>query len=222
MTLLSVPPEIRAIIFDFCFPPAHTYVQIIPYQISLGGLSSQSTTSSIFHLQTDLFRSSSRYPRNCRRLDFTYIIRGAALTGSARPEYGSMHDDDHTHFAFIMRFAERVRLVGDGPTLSRGRGLSSPRRQLVPGPQCALKVLEGPAAQLAPLVTSGATRSAKRRLGGEGPIWVDLAALDGPEPEVKTNIRRIEAWLKRFEEVTDMGHRTDMTGPLGGYDDEDD
>ncbi|KAJ7161039.1 hypothetical protein C8R46DRAFT_1106316, partial [Mycena filopes] len=250
MTLLDLPPEIRSMIFDFCFPPAHTYVQIIPYQISLAACR-LNLPVALYSICKSIASELEPLPAKLRRLDLTYIIRGAALTGTYRPEYGSMRDDDPTtHFALIMRFASRVRLVGDGPALSRGRGLSTQVCLLVPGPQCALKVLEvqprswrrwflarvmlqhmgalttHPDVVAARLqinlirdtkdpfedveqVKARVREFHKRReeTGAPGPIWVDLAALDGPEREVKTNIGRIEAWLKRFEEVTDMGHR---------------
>lgn len=60
--------------------------------------------------------------------------------------------------------------------------------------------------------------------GSSGPIWVDLDDLDRPKTIVETNIRRIEAWLKKFQNVkgADMVHRLQKTGPLGGYSDPDD
>lgn len=265
MSLLSIPPEIRGIIFDLCFPPPQTYVQIVPYRISLPAC--RLNLPLALYLVCKLVTSELEpLPAKLRRLDFTYIIRGVVLSNTWRPEYGPKLDDDHDHFPFIMRFAERVRLIGSGPTRSRGRGLSSAARILVPGKDCALKVLEvqprawrkwflarimlvnlgrltthpDVAERLElrlirdtddPLEDVEQVKAALRKYQaekeehrGEGPIWVDLAELEGPEKEVKTNIRKIEAWLKMFQEVkgVDMQQRLDKKGPLGGYNDDSD
>ncbi|KAJ7136629.1 hypothetical protein C8R44DRAFT_767519 [Mycena epipterygia] len=263
--LLGVPPELRSIIFDFCFPPAHTPVQIIPYRTSLPAcrLNLPVTLYSTCKLITSELEP---LPAKLRRLDFTYIIQGVLIDGGWRPEYGSKQDDDPGHFQFIMRFAERVRLVGAGPTWSRGRWLSSPSRVLYPGRECALRVLEVQPRtwrkwllskvmliNLGPLTThpdvaarlevrlirdpddvledvdkiKADLRAYQARMGVNelhGPIWVDLEDLDKPKTTVKTNIRRIEAWLKKFQNVkgADMVHRLQETGPLGGYSDPDD
>ncbi|KAJ7042931.1 hypothetical protein C8F04DRAFT_1075308, partial [Mycena alexandri] len=141
LTLLALPPELRALIFDFCFPPPCTYVQIIPYQTSLPACR-LNLPLALYSICKAISSELEPLPEKLRRLDFTYLIRGAALWGSWRPEYGSKHDDDPAHFAFVMRFAERVRIVGTSATLTTGRGISSAARKLVPGSHCALKVLE--------------------------------------------------------------------------------
>jgi hypothetical protein len=141
MSLLSSPPEVRGIIFDFCFPPPQTYVQIVPYRTSLPACRLNLPLS--LYLVCKLITSELEpLPAKLRRLDVTYIIRGPSLHNGWRPEYGNKYDDDYDHFPSIMRFAERVRLVGAGPIRSRGRGLGSASRFLKPGSQCALKVLE--------------------------------------------------------------------------------
>ncbi|KAJ7042926.1 hypothetical protein C8F04DRAFT_1075286 [Mycena alexandri] len=270
LTLLALPPELRALIFDFCFPPPCTYVQIIPYQTSLPACR-LNLPLALYSICKAISSELKPLPDKLRRLDFTYIIRGAALCGSWRPEYGSKHDDDPAHFAFVMRFAERVRIVGTSVSLPMGHGLSSASRKssvgrkLVLGSQCAVKVLEvqprawrrqylagvmlwrmgeltthsDVAERLEirlirdtddPLETFAEVKARarhyqklKEEIGG-GPISVTLTALEEAEKVVKTNIRSIETWLKKFQETTDMTHRRDITGPLGfgGYHDEDD
>ncbi|KAJ7443864.1 hypothetical protein FB451DRAFT_1435068 [Mycena latifolia] len=140
-TLLRIPPELRGAILDLCFPPARTFVQIIPYRASLAAcrLNLPLAIYSICKLITTELEPLSA---KLRRLDFTYIVRGPALLGSWRPEYGDRHDDDDSHFALVMRFAERVRLLGPGPNMSNGLSLSSGPRRLVPGTECGLRVLE--------------------------------------------------------------------------------
>ncbi|KAF7344353.1 hypothetical protein MSAN_01916300 [Mycena sanguinolenta] len=142
MPLLRLPPEVRGIIFDFCFPPPKTSVQIIPYRISL--------PACRLNLPVALYRVckliTSELPPlavKLRRLDLTYIIQGRVLEAGFRPEYDRRPDDDYyKHFAFIMRFAERVRLVGTGPFRSIGGPMGAPSPVLIPGRECALKVLE--------------------------------------------------------------------------------
>ncbi|KAJ7701177.1 hypothetical protein B0H17DRAFT_1176568 [Mycena rosella] len=268
MSLLSIPPELRSIIFNLCFPPLQTPVQIIPYRASLPGCR-LNLPLALYCICRLITSEIEPLPVMLRRLDFTYIIQGSLIHRSWRPEYGVKHDDDPEHFAFIMRFAERVRLVGSGPIRSRGRGLSSAMRILRPGPACALRVLEvQPRAwrkwfvsrimleNLGPLTTHPdvaarlevrlirdaddpleSVEEVKARLRAyqarrdaipvgksSGPISVNLADLDGPVSHAKTNIRQIEAWLKRFQEVrgADVAQRAQTKGPLGGYNDSDD
>ncbi|KAK7044438.1 hypothetical protein R3P38DRAFT_3388809 [Favolaschia claudopus] len=262
-TLLSIPPEVRGLILDFCFPPPQAYIQIVPYRTTLAACR--------LNLPVELYRvcklihsELEPLPAKLRRLDLTYIIRGPLLPGYWRPEYGVKHPDDRENFPFIMRYAERVRLVGAGPVSSRGRGLSSPSRILKPGPECALKVLEvqprcwrrwsvarvmlnhlGPltthpevAERLEvhlirdphdPFVDNEEIKTYLRNYEArrvaeewEGPIWIDVAALDEPVKEPRTNFRKIETWLKRFQDVKDKKHRMDKKGPLGGHNDSDD
>ncbi|KAJ7176306.1 hypothetical protein C8R43DRAFT_557026 [Mycena crocata] len=265
MALLLLPPELRVLIYDLCFPPRQTNVQIIPYHTSAPAC--RLNLPLALYLVCKLISSElGPLPTKLRRLDLTYIIRGPVLGRGWRPEYGSKTDDDPDHFPLIMRFAERVRLVGSGPVSSSGRSLSSAMRILRPGPECALKILEVQPltwrkwavadimlSNLAPVTTHPDVaerlqvrlirdtvhpledvEDVKERLrkyqayreenGGEGPIWVNLPDLEGPAREVKTNIRKIEAWLKRFEAVRgeDMVHRSQKKGPLGGYSDDDD
>ncbi|KAJ7342525.1 hypothetical protein DFH08DRAFT_963267 [Mycena albidolilacea] len=133
MSLLSSPAEVRGIILDFCFPPPQTYVQIVPYRTSLPACSCWLNLPLALYLPLLV---------KLRRLDFTHIIRGPTLHHSFRPEYGSKHDDDYERFPIIMRFAERVRLVGAHPIRSCGRDIGAQERFLEPGRKCALRVLE--------------------------------------------------------------------------------
>ncbi|KAJ7342539.1 hypothetical protein DFH08DRAFT_874487 [Mycena albidolilacea] len=261
MSLLRSPPEVRGIIFDFCFPPPQTYVQIVPYRTSLPAC--RLNLPLALYLVCKLITSELEpLPAKLRRLDFTYIIRGSSLHNGWRPEYGNKYDDDHAHFPSIMRFAERVRLVGAGPISSRGRGLGSPSRFLKPGPQCALKVLEvqprawsktflvlillrhlgdltthpDVAGRLEvrlirdaddPLVPDEDVRArlrayhARKEAGElEGPIFVNLAALEEQGREGKPNVdmEKIKVWLKKFQDVEDANQRLDLKGPLNNDD----
>ncbi|KAJ6460848.1 hypothetical protein C8R47DRAFT_1160333 [Mycena vitilis] len=265
MHLFEIPPELRSLIYDFCFPPPQTYVQIVPYRTSLPAC--RLNLPVALYLVCKLITSElERLPAKLRRLDLTYIIRGSVLHGGWRPEYGPKYDEDnhHDYFATIMRFAERVRLVGSGPTRTRGRAVSAPIRRLTPGPECALKVLEvQPCAwrkrvvarvmltSLGPLTTHPdvAARLELRLIrepkdplddveqllrkymawkesvgSAAGPVRVNQADLDAPVKEVKTNLRKIETWLKRLQATkgANLMQRSDHKGPLGGDSDEDD
>ncbi|KAJ7191366.1 hypothetical protein B0H12DRAFT_1305449 [Mycena haematopus] len=257
MSLLHIPPEVRGIILNFCFPPTQTYVQIIPYRTSLPACR-LNLPLALYRVCKLITSELEPLPAKLRRLDFTYIIRGPSLHNGWRHEYGDKHDDDYDHFPFIMRFAERVRLVGAGPICSRGRSLGSAVRFLRPGPECALKVLEvqpcawskdflvlvmlknlGPltthpdvATRLEvrlvrdaadPLVDDEEVKAVLRRYqaqreGGEreGPIWVNLAELEMSHEGTTTDFGQIEAWLKKFQDVKIMKHRSEWRGPLNG------
>ncbi|KAJ7494430.1 hypothetical protein B0H11DRAFT_936348 [Mycena galericulata] len=139
--LLALPPELRLIIYNFCFPPAQTPVQIVPYRASLPACR-LNLPLPLYLVCKQIHSELPPLPEKLRRLDLTYIIRGPVLGGGQRPEYGSRHDDDHERFVTIMRFAERVRLVGPPPVHSSGRSIQSPYRVLRPGAECALRILE--------------------------------------------------------------------------------
>ncbi|KAJ7342534.1 hypothetical protein DFH08DRAFT_811617 [Mycena albidolilacea] len=237
---LSSPPEVRGIIFDFCFPAPQTYVQIVPYRTSLPAC--RLNLPLALYLVCQLITSElGPLPAKLRRLDFTYIIRGPSLYPARRPKDGGKHDDDYDHFPSIMRFAERVRLVGAGPLNSRGHSRASAPRLLQPGPRCALKVLE-----VQPRVWSkvgvgqvmlnylrGLTthpdvagrlemrliRDANDPLGPDEEVKAvlqvfqalqpsfDLAEWEGREGEPNVDMEKIEAWLKRFQDVEDVNQR---------------
>lgn len=143
MELLSLPPEIRVLIYDFCFPPPYRHVQLIPYRAS----------SLICHLNLplSLYRVcrliSNELPHlsnKLRSLNFLYIIQGTTICTASRPEYGPRVDDDPDlhHFQKMLEYAQRVRLVGAGRNKTRGRCKQSSIRMLEPGPSCAMRVLE--------------------------------------------------------------------------------
>ncbi|KAJ7611704.1 hypothetical protein FB45DRAFT_875266 [Roridomyces roridus] len=141
MTLLALPAELRAIIYDFVFPAPQSPVQIVPFEASLPACRLNLPTH--LYLVCKLINEGlGPLTTRVRRLDLTYIIRGRTLTMGWRPELGQSRDDDYEHFTRVMRFAERVRLVGAGPVKSLGRPMGSPARKLQPGPVCALKILE--------------------------------------------------------------------------------
>ncbi|KAJ6619773.1 hypothetical protein B0H10DRAFT_1946591 [Mycena sp. CBHHK59/15] len=141
MPLLTLPPELRSIIFDFCFPPVQTPVQIIPYRTALPACR-LNLPLALYLVCKLINKELEPLPAKIRRLDFRYIIQGTVLGRGSRPEHCPRKDDDHGRFQVIMRFAERVRLLGAGPIRSRGRALSSATRILRAGPECALKILE--------------------------------------------------------------------------------
>ncbi|KAJ7809178.1 hypothetical protein B0H14DRAFT_3760051 [Mycena olivaceomarginata] len=245
----SSPPEVRGIIFNFCFPPPQNYVQIVPYRTSFPAC--RLNLPLALYLVCKLITSElGPLPAKLRRLDLTYIIHGPSLYPGWRPEHGGK-DDDYDHFPSIMRFAERVRLVGAGPLNSRGHLLVSVPRLLQPGPQCALKVLEVQPRVWSKVVVGqvmlnylrGLTthpdvagrlevrliRDADDPLGPDEEVKAvlqafqarmpsfDLAKWEGREGEPNVDMEKIEAWLKRFQDVEDVNQRSDFKGPLASF-----
>ncbi|KAI9696805.1 MAG: hypothetical protein M1836_005167 [Candelina mexicana] len=144
MSLLTLPAELRSLIFDFCFPPPKTQVQLIPYralapQCHLNLPLSLYFVCKLFYTELPLLSSK------LRSLDFLYVIQGALIGPCSRErEHGSRKDDDGNlrNFEKKMEHAERVRLVGEGKSRLRWRSLSSAPRRLSPGSKCALRILE--------------------------------------------------------------------------------
>ncbi|KAJ6470516.1 hypothetical protein C8R45DRAFT_424775 [Mycena sanguinolenta] len=78
MSLLRIPPEVRGIIFNLCFPPPQTYVQIIPYGISLPACR-LNLPLALYRVCKLITSELTPLPVKLRRLDFIYINRGPPL-----------------------------------------------------------------------------------------------------------------------------------------------
>ncbi|KAJ7118947.1 hypothetical protein C8R44DRAFT_186576 [Mycena epipterygia] len=259
MSFIALPPELRSIIYRFCFPLEQTPVQIFPYRTSLPACR-LNLPLSLYCVCKLIHNELVPLPEQLRRLDFTYIVQGTALGRASRPEYPSRKNDDPHHFERIMRFAERVRLVGAGPRLSGGRSISSGSHFLEPGPKCALKILEIQPrtwgrwylaqimlGQIGPLTTHPDVaerlevrlirdaddpledieevkarlrryqEDRENRQGDKGPIYVNVANLDRPAPEVDSQaLDEIEAWLEKFQNLKGKAiqQRAQPRGPL--------
>ncbi|KAJ6470521.1 hypothetical protein C8R45DRAFT_1015868, partial [Mycena sanguinolenta] len=207
MPLLCVPPEVRGIIFDFCFPPPQTYVQIVPYRISL--------PACRLNLPVALYRVckliTSELPpltMKLRQLDLTYIIQGRVLESDWRPEQARRPDEDYNHFASIMRFAERVRLVGASPFRSMGH-MGTPKPQSMPiptlGRECALKVLEVQPRTWNTQHLAGVMLARLRQLTTHPDVAADLEVrlirdtddVLGDDEQIKTALREYQACKER-------------------------
>lgn len=113
LSLLELAPEIRILIYDFCFPPPRTRFQLVPYHPSIEAcklnlpLSAYSICKTIYH---ELPLLSIKL----RSLDLLYIIHGTCLEHWSQHESQSLSSSDPTierlRMCRFLRFAERVRL----------------------------------------------------------------------------------------------------------------
>lgn len=162
MSFVTLPAELRALIYDFCFPPAHTRVQLIPYHASAPACH-LNLPLSLYLVCKLVYTELPQLSSKLRTLDLLYIIKGPAIERCWSPEDKSREDDDPDlrHFQTLMQFAERIRLVGaiqpSGRSiqcassrrtlgraieLARGGPIHGVSRRLKAGSDCALKVLE--------------------------------------------------------------------------------
>lgn len=125
MSLLKLPIELRLRIYDFCFPPPGTNVQVVPYIAS----SSSCHLNLPLHLYlvcktiyTELPLLKSKF----HQLDFTFL---AALTPSTEAEDNAL--------ARTLQYAERLRVV-----VTEWPRQPFPPKKLFPGSDCAVKVVE--------------------------------------------------------------------------------
>lgn len=111
--LLELTPEIRILIYDFCFPSPCTRFQLVPYHPSIEEcklslpLSAYSVCKTIYH-ELPLLRDK------LRSLDLLYIIHGTCLEHWSQHESQSLSSADPTierlRMYRFLGFAERVRL----------------------------------------------------------------------------------------------------------------
>ena len=73
MSLLTLPIEMRARIYDFCFPPQHSQVQLIPYRLS--SLACQlELPLSLYLVCKVIYQELPPLSAKLRSLDLLYII----------------------------------------------------------------------------------------------------------------------------------------------------
>lgn len=138
---LTLPIELRSLIYDFCFPPRHTRVQLIPYYINDSACQLKLPLSLYLVCKT-INRDLPELSQKVQSLDLLYIIQGNKVGRFPHPSHLRRVDDDRDlhHFRKVMQYAERVRMVGD---IKRGYGRASYAfKYLIGGLSCALKVLE--------------------------------------------------------------------------------
>lgn len=141
--LLSLPVELRSMIYDFCFPPQETRVQLVPYRKNSPACK-RNIPTCLYLICRRIHAELPSLSSKVQSLDLLYIIQGAHLGNYVVPGFGSKQDDDprQERFRNVMRYAHRIRLVGYGKIEWKGRAIQSPSMYLRAGPECALRVLE--------------------------------------------------------------------------------
>lgn len=222
MNLLSLPIEVRVRIYDFCFPPLYARVQLIPCRTS-DPICHLNLPLSLYLVCKLIHDELPPLASKLRSLDLLYVIQGAFIGPYARPKNGPRTDDDPKlqHFQKILRFAERIRLVGEGPSNAMangqkrpGRSISCASRRLVAGPDCGLRVLEVQPLQWPKRLVVRTVMSCLGLLTTHPDVAERLEVrlirdnehLDGEEEEedrrgVNADLQRIENWLSRYQNL---------------------
>lgn len=132
-TFLNLPPEIRIQIYGHCFPPARTRIQLIPYwahftecQLNL--------PLSLYLVCKSIYAELPLLSNKLRSLDNLYIVEGDCVWGDPPRD----HDPYLHRFQTIVKYTERMRLVGGHSWETKGRI----PRLLIPGQECAIRLLE--------------------------------------------------------------------------------
>ena len=104
----------------------------------------------------------------------------------------------------MLRFAERVRLVGEGQSKTGERSISSPSRRLTAGSECALRVLEiQPISWNKPILVRTVVPCLGRLT--THPDVADRLEIrlvrDGGGEESNDDLDEIERWLMRYQEL---------------------
>ena len=111
--MLELPPEIRTLIYDFCFPPPGTLFQLIPYHNSIQACKLNLPLSAYLVCKT-IYHELPRLSIKLRSLDLLYIIHGTCLDHWSQHESQSISSSDpavdRRRLYRFLRFAERVRL----------------------------------------------------------------------------------------------------------------
>lgn len=225
MNLLSLPPEVRLMIYDFTFPSAHTEVQLIPHRTSF--------PACHFNLPLSLYRVCKLIHAELppiviklRALNFVYIIRGSFIGRYSYPDDGSRADDDAdlAHFQSFLRVAERLRLVGpEAFTEFRQRAVKCSSRRLTAGPECAMRVLEVQPGAWEMRLLMHTMMSCLGPLAVHsdvaGRLQVRLIRDEKEEGAVENEEKwgKIEGWLKRYQKVATIWGDGSQQFGFGSY-----
>lgn len=131
--LINLPPEVRLQIYDHCFPPAGARIQLLPFWAHFPECH-LNLPSSLYLVCKAIYAELPLLSSKLRSLDNLYIIEGDCLF-----DVPARDDDPHLRrFQTIVKFAERMRLVGEHHYHTSAATL----RLLLPGRNCAIKMLE--------------------------------------------------------------------------------
>lgn len=202
MNLISFPLEVRAIIYDFSFPPPPHSSSINPLLRLSPRLPSQSTTAALPRLQAYLHETAPARYQAARARPSLHHLR------TCIGHYYTIDSDPHlAHFESCLRFAERLRLVGFNKHNSKlsGVSLKCESRRLTAGPECTVRVLEVQPGKWGSAELSWAVKSCLGNLF----VHPDVAARlqvrlirDGKEgaAEDEEKWAGMEEWLKWYQD----------------------
>lgn len=128
MSLLGLATELRLQIYDCCFPPPGTNVQVVPY-IASSSSCHLNLPLNLYLVCKTVYAELPHLKSKFRQLDFTFLAAPTPSTGGLKAEDNA--------FARTLRYAERLRVVGAEWPLQR-----FPPKMLFPGSECAVKVVE--------------------------------------------------------------------------------
>lgn len=142
MTILTLPPELRVIIYDYCFPAPQSHVVLVPYRPAKPECHLDLPLSLYLVCKT-IHNDLTPLQSKLHALNLVYIVRMYL-----RPEEGPRVDDvdilQAQHFTKMVKFATRIRVIGPGED-ERLMAWGSMRKNLSPGPErnvCAVRTLE--------------------------------------------------------------------------------
>ena len=205
MNFLALPVEVRAYIYDFCFPPKQSRIQLIPYHAS-SPTCRLNAPLSLYLVCRLIYAELPPLSSKLRSLDLLYIIQGAFIRRLWRSEDWPRKDDDSdlSLFRTILRIAERVRLVGAGRPEPDAWLLSSASRKLSAGLKCALRVLEIQPILWPKWLVVSTVRSCLGLLATHPDVAdrLEVRLIRDDENEGSNEeLDAIEDWLRRYEEL---------------------
>ena len=116
MSLLGLPIELRLQIYDFCFPPPGTSVQVVPYMACLSSCR-LNLPLHLYLVCKTIYAELPHLKSKLRQLDFIFLAVPTPFTGELRAKDNAL--------ARTLQYTERLRVTGAEPP-----------------EQCAVKVLE--------------------------------------------------------------------------------
>lgn len=150
--ILELPTEIRLRIYHFCFPARNKKVQLIPYRLGKRRCH-LNLPLNIYLVCRQFFHELPQLHLKLRSLDFIFVIRSDHVISRPTPNFsGNVENNDHgadddaqlKHFAKIIRYAVRVRLICSGFEILT-IGIPLTRSNLLSQtnlPRSALRILE--------------------------------------------------------------------------------
>ncbi len=201
--LLNLPPELRALIWEFCFPPPQTQVQLIPYW-KCSPACHMNLPLSLYLVCRSIYTELPCLFDKFRAMDFCFTIQGSFIGRFPRPGNRPPLDDDtdQKHFRKTMRIAERVRLVGSGHPVINTPDERVAVQRYYAGGQCALRVLEVQPIQWGCRILRHTVSSSLETIIVRSDVLHQLEfrlVRDDDGQGLSPDIEKTAAWVRRFD-----------------------